>query len=79
MKKTASTDAAGCRMDGAQDAKKEILVNMRYFAPNQPTPVVQDWNFTLEKEIMRNTVARLGYVGNHGANQESGQSFGRRR
>ena len=26
MKKTASTEAAGCRIDGAQDAKKEILV-----------------------------------------------------
>jgi hypothetical protein len=29
MKKTASTEAAGCRIDGAQDAKKEIPVNMR--------------------------------------------------
>ena len=25
MKKTASTEAAGCRIDGAQDVKKEIL------------------------------------------------------
>jgi hypothetical protein len=25
MKKTASAEAAGCRIDGAQDAKKEIL------------------------------------------------------
>jgi hypothetical protein len=28
MKKTASKGAAGCRMDGAQDAKKEILVDI---------------------------------------------------
>lgn len=26
MKKTASTEAAACRIDGAQDEKKEILV-----------------------------------------------------
>jgi hypothetical protein len=31
---------------------------------------VQDWNFTLEKEVMADTVARLGYVGNHGDKQQ---------
>jgi len=29
MKKTAATEAAGCRMDGAQDAKKGILLSWR--------------------------------------------------
>jgi len=28
MKKTAPTEAARCRMDDAQDAKKEILVQL---------------------------------------------------
>ena len=31
---------------------------------------VMDWNFTLEKEVMANTVARVAYVGNHGSNQQ---------
>ena len=30
-----------------------------YFSPNMPDPRVQDWNLTVEKEIMANTVARL--------------------
>jgi hypothetical protein len=31
---------------------------------------VQDWNLTFEKEVSRNTVARLSYVGNHVGNLE---------
>ncbi len=38
-----------------------------YFAASQPDSRVQDWNITLEKEVMSNTVARLAYVGNHGS------------
>ena len=38
---------------------------MSYFDPHQPDGRVQNWNFTLEKEIMQNTVVRAGYVGNH--------------
>ena len=30
-----------------------------------PPTAVQDWNFTLEKEVMANTVVRASYVGNH--------------
>lgn len=41
-----------------------------YFAKNQPDPRVHDWNFTMEKEFMRNTVARAAYVGNHGSRLE---------
>ena len=36
-----------------------------FLNPHQPDPMVQDWNLTLEKEVMANTVARIGYVGNH--------------
>lgn len=39
-----------------------------YFDPHQPTSVTRDWNFTVEKEIMQNTVARVAYVGNQGRN-----------
>ncbi|MEK7403659.1 MAG: carboxypeptidase regulatory-like domain-containing protein [Acidobacteriota bacterium] len=41
-----------------------------YFARNQPDAQVQDWNLTLEKEVMPDTVVRLGYVGNHGGHLE---------
>jgi hypothetical protein len=44
--------------------------NPSFFAQNQPDARVQDWNFTLEKEVMKNTVVRATYVGNHGSNLE---------
>jgi hypothetical protein len=31
---------------------------------------VMDWNFTLEKEVMSNTVVRTAYVGNYSTNQQ---------
>jgi hypothetical protein len=31
---------------------------------------VADWNFTLEKQVMSNTVARIAYVGNYGFNSQ---------
>lgn len=46
-----------------------------YFAREQPDPRVHDWNFTLEKEIISNTVARVAYVGNHGARLEQFYHF----
>ena len=42
-----------------------------YFNPDQPTSRVHDWNLTLEKEIMQNTVLRASYVGNKSARQDS--------
>ncbi|MEK7407495.1 MAG: hypothetical protein AAB225_20650, partial [Acidobacteriota bacterium] len=41
-----------------------------YFAPEQPDARVQDWNLTLEKEVMADTVVRAAYVGNRGSNLE---------
>ena len=46
-----------------------------YWAPNQPTPMVQDWSFTVEKEIMKDTMVRAAYVGNHASNQELYDSY----
>ena len=34
--------------------------------PNLRTPYVQQWNLTIEREILPDTVAELRYVGNHG-------------
>jgi hypothetical protein len=45
-------------------------VNAAYFASDQPDSRVQDWNLTLEKEVMSNTVARVSYVGNHASHLE---------
>ncbi len=42
-----------------------------YWAPHQPTSRVHDWNLTVEKELLKNTVLRLAYVGNHSAYQET--------
>ncbi len=44
---------------------------MVFFNRNQPDARVQDWNLTLEREVLPDTVARVGYVGNHGANLPS--------
>ncbi|PYT27685.1 MAG: hypothetical protein DMG57_17425 [Acidobacteria bacterium] len=40
------------------------------FAPHQPNTRVQDWNFTLEKEVMTDTVVRVSYIGNHTSHLE---------
>jgi hypothetical protein len=42
-----------------------------YFAPKQPTSSVHDWNLTVEKEIMPDTVLRAAYVGTHAVDQDS--------
>lgn len=41
-----------------------------YWNPNYSTSRVHDWNVTLEKEIMRETVARVSWVGNHATTQD---------
>jgi hypothetical protein len=37
-----------------------------YLDPDMRTPMTYSWNFTLEKEVLRNMVARIGYVGTNG-------------
>jgi len=37
----------------------------RFVDPDYRDPLVHDWNLTLEKEVMANTVVRASYVGNH--------------
>jgi len=39
------------------------------FDPNFRTPYVAQMNFTIQREILRNTVLELGYVGNRGIKQ----------
>jgi hypothetical protein len=55
------------------DASKSLArgcCGVSYFNKDMPDPRVQDWNFTVEKEIMANTVARAGYFGNHSSRLE---------
>jgi len=42
-----------------------------YFTPDQPSSRVWDWNLTVEKQIMPETVLRLAYVGNHSTHLDS--------
>ena len=44
--------------------------NESFFALNQPDSQVQSWNMTLEKEVLKDTVLRVGYIGNHSAHLE---------
>jgi hypothetical protein len=46
-----------------------------YFDPEQPTTRAHEWNLTLEREIMDNTVVRVGYVGTHGSRLEQFQTY----
>jgi len=42
-------------------------VSFSFWAPRKQTPTyVQLWNFTLEQQVDKDTVAQLGYVGSHG-------------
>lgn len=44
--------------------------NVGLLDPHHTDGRVQDWNVTFEKEIMDNTVMRIGYVGNYGDRQQ---------
>jgi len=44
--------------------------NITVLDPHYTDGRVQDWNVTFEKEIFGNTVARVGYIGNHGDRQQ---------
>ena len=44
--------------------------NVGLLDPHHTDGRVQDWNLTFEKEIMANTVMRIGYIGNYGDKQQ---------
>ena len=54
---------------------KRGCCGVSYFSQDMPDPRVQDWNFTVEKEIMSNTVARAGYFGNRSTRLEQLYQF----
>ena len=60
------------------DASQSIspgAANVSFWEPNQPDARVHNWNFTLEKEVMANTVLRASYVGNHSDHLETLNSY----
>ncbi len=42
----------------------------RFLDPTHQDGRVQDWNLTIEKEVMSNTILRAAYVGNYGDRQQ---------
>ncbi|MBI4902654.1 MAG: carboxypeptidase regulatory-like domain-containing protein [Acidobacteria bacterium] len=46
-----------------------------YFNPHQPTSRAHEWNLTFEREVLNNTVARVGYVGTHGSRMDMYYSY----
>ena len=46
-----------------------------YFSLNQPDPRVHNWNLTLEKEFIPNTIFRASYIGNHSTALEQVNQF----
>ncbi|MBM3753358.1 MAG: TonB-dependent receptor [Acidobacteria bacterium] len=46
------------------DKFNPLLSNISYIPRESPTGYVQNWSFSVQREIMRNTVIDVGYVGN---------------
>jgi hypothetical protein len=44
--------------------------NAQFLDPHHQDGRVQDWNLTIEKEVMANTVVRASYIGNYGDRQQ---------
>lgn len=50
----------------AQNIALSATANLDAIDPNLATPYVQQWTFSIEREIMRNTAVEVRYVGNRG-------------
>jgi hypothetical protein len=48
---------------------------MYFLNPRQPTARAHEWNFFLEREVLQNTVVKVGYVGTHGMRMSQFYSF----
>jgi hypothetical protein len=46
-----------------------------YLDPHQPTARAHEWNFTVEREVLDNTVVKLSYAGTHGSRLAEYYSF----
>jgi hypothetical protein len=48
----------------APDRLNPLIANFAYIPPDNPTGYVQNWVFSIQREIFKDTVVDLGYVGN---------------
>ena len=69
------TIVAGKNSANVVDVNSPALVNPGAFGPSAldphyPSTFVQQWNFTIEQALPKNTVFRASYIGNHGSNLE---------
>jgi hypothetical protein len=74
------TVVAGQNSNNVIDLASPTAVNpggftVNYVSPDFPAAKVHQWNMTVEREVMANTLARIGYIGNHGFNLEQTWSY----
>jgi hypothetical protein len=50
----------------AQSIQVSSTVDIRAFDENLRTPYVQEWTFSVQREILRDTALEVRYIGNHG-------------
>ncbi len=67
-----STNAVTTNAVGSLNAGSAMV---DYFSLNQPDPRVHNWNLTVEKEILADTIFRASYVGNHSTALEQVNQF----
>ncbi|MGE5644253.1 MAG: TonB-dependent receptor domain-containing protein [Acidobacteriota bacterium] len=63
---TATVDITGNKADTLTGAQGFMPWDIHNWADNQ----AQEWTFTIERELMKETALRLSYIGNHGSNLE---------
>ncbi len=49
--------------------------SMYYLDPHEPTARAHEWNFTIEQELMTNTVLKASYIGTHGTRMAQYYSY----
>jgi Carboxypeptidase regulatory-like domain len=71
----AGVNSRGAVSLDAPNALTRGSASMVYFNRSQPDARIHDWNLSLESEILPDTVARVSYIGNHGAKLPSWYYF----
>lgn len=80
MLRSAPTIVAGQNSKNALDVNKVTGItrgsgSSYYMDPDQPTARAHQWNLTLERELMTDTVVKAGWIGTHGARMAQWNSY----
>jgi hypothetical protein len=62
--------SATVNVEGIAGISRQAQAMMPWDIHSWSDNMAQEWTFTLERELMRNTSLRLSYIGNHGSNLE---------